>query len=652
MIRFLQSGNKAAKYLLSAFLLIICVGMVVYLIPGFMSDAGATQSGVVATVGDQKIHTEEVNQLVQAQMRGQNLPPGLAGFFAQRAVQSLIQRAEVQYEAKRMGLSVSDEEVRSELRNGQYKDIFFPGGQWIGQKQYEDLMRSNNYTVERFERGLRDDLLQRKLFNAITASVDVSPGEVEQAYKDQNTQVKFQYAFLDMATVAKEIKPSDAELKAYFDANKARYQNAIPERREVRYFILNDREAENKVTVSDAEVQNYYNGHREQYRMPDRAKLKRILINFKAPGAEGKADQKAIDAARTKAQDIVKQIKAGGNFAELAKKYSQDQASASSGGELGWIVKGQFPSQDVENVAFNQGIGQTSDPMETTSGFEILQTEEKEQARLKPVSEVKPGIEKLVKAQKAGTLLAQESSQAEELAKKEGLDKAAAKFGVQVVPSGEINRGSLLPGIGAAPELMGQIFTSTEKSGPQLTHASQGYVVFEVTKITPGRTPSFDEIKDRVATEFKNERSTDLMRKKTQEMADRAHATHDLAKAAKEQGATLKTSNLVGRNDRVDDIGAMAGPASVALTMKPGEISGPLNTGQRGLVLAVVEKKEPSTADEQFAKQKDHLFDQLADQKRQQVIELFMANLNKRMEDQKKIEINKTEMNNLTKARS
>ncbi|HET7873411.1 MAG TPA: SurA N-terminal domain-containing protein, partial [Terriglobales bacterium] len=189
MIRFLQSGNKAAKYMLSVFLLIICIGMVVYLIPGFMSDPGASQSGVVATVGGQKIKTEDVSQLVQAQMRGQQLPPGLAGYFAQRAVQSLIQRAEVRYEAKRMGLSASDEEVRNEMRNGQYKEIFFPGGQWIGQKQYEDLMRSNNYTVEKFEHELRDELVQRKLFNTITGGVSVSPADVQQAYKDQNTQV-------------------------------------------------------------------------------------------------------------------------------------------------------------------------------------------------------------------------------------------------------------------------------------------------------------------------------------------------------------------------------------------------------------------------------------------------------------------------------
>lgn len=650
MIRFLQSGNKAAKYLLSAFLLIICVGMVVYLIPGFMSDTGVTQSGVVATVGDQKIQTQEVTKLVQAQMRGQRLPEGLAGFFAQRAVQSLIQRAEVRYEARRMGLNVADEEVRNELRNGQYKEYFFPGGQWIGQQKYADLLRANNTTVEEFEHVMRDELLERKLFNAVTAGVSVTPAEAEQAYREQNTQVKFQYAVLDLAAVAKEIKPTEAELRAYFDANKTRYQNSIPEKREVRYFILGDKEAESKVAVTEAEVQRYYSSHQEQYRFPDRVKVRHILI--KTPSAaDGKVDQKAVDEARAKAEDVLKQVKAGGNFAELAKKYSQDPGSASNGGEMGWVVKGQTV-EEFENTAFAQSPGQISGLVKTTFGFHIIQTEEKESARLRPLSEVQATIEKLIKAQKVGGWLNQQSGEAQDMAQKQGIDKAAAKFGVQLVQSGAINRGSLLPGIGAAPELMNQIFTATDKAGPQLSHAPQGYVVFEVTKIEPARTAPFEEIKDKVATDFKNDRSNELMRKKTQELADRAHAEHDLAKAAKEQGAKVKTSDLVGRTSRVDEIGAMAGPAAVAFTMKPGEISGPLNLGQKGVVLAVVERKEPSTTDEQFTKDKDRLLEQLADQKRQQVIEVFLSNLNKRLEDQHKIEINKSEMNNLTKARS
>lgn len=270
---------------------------------------------------------------------------------------------------------------------------------------------------------------------------------------------------------------------------------------------------------------------------------------------------------------------------------------------------------------------------------------------MKPLAEVKAAIEQAVKAQKVSALLNQQGNEAQDIAQKQGIDKAAAKFGAQLVQSNPIARGDALPGVGASPELMNEIFSVTEKSGPQVARSSQGYVVYQLAKIDPPRTPSFEEIKEKIATDFKNERSNELLRKKTQELADRAHAAHDLTKAAKEVGATVKTSDLVGKSAQVPDIGSMGGPASAAFNMKQGEISSPLNLGQKGLVIALVERQEPSTTDEQFTKDRDKILEQLSEQKRQQVLELYLSNLNTRMEKDGKVKINKTEMNNLAKAR-
>ena len=651
MIRFLQSGNKAAKYLLSGFLLALCLGMVVYLIPGFMGDTAVTQTGVVATVGDQDVRAQDVNKLVQAQMRAQHYPPQFASFLMSRAAQSLIQRAEVHYEATRMGLKVSDDEVRDELRNDPYKQYFFPKGVWIGQKKYEEFLQANETSVAEFENERREELLGRKLISTITAGVTVSPSEIEQAYKDENTKVKFQYAVLDSANLQKQIKPTEAELKAYYKANMARYQRAVPEKREVRYFLLNDRDAAAKVTVDASDLQRYYNLNQDDYRVPERVRVRHIVIKTPAPGPDGKVDQKAVDAARAKAEDVLKQIKAGGNFSELAKKYSQDTLTAQNGGEIGWIVKGQFPNPEAEKAAFSQGVGQSSNPVLTPLGFDIIQTEEKDPAHVKPLAEVKATIEQAVRAQKTSVLLTQQANQAQDLAVKQGIDKAAAKFGAQVIQSNPVTRNEALPGVGQAQELMNEIFTLTAKAGPQVGRSAQSYVVYQLTKIDPPRAPAFEEIRDKVATDFKMERANNLLRKQTQQLADRAHTLHDLDKAAKEVGASVKTSDLVGKTAQVPDIGPMAGPASAAFNLKPGEISGPLNLGQKGLVLALIERQEPSTTDEQFAKSRDQLQEQLADQKRQQVLQLFLENLNTRLEKEGKVKINESEMANLTKSR-
>ena len=169
---------------------------------------------------------------------GNQIPDFYIPIMRQQALKQLIQQAELLYESERMGLKVSDQEFRDELQNGTYKQAFFPGGKWVGAEKYKEMLTQGGGTVENFERDVRLELLQRKLLNVIGANAAVPDPEVEQAYKDQNTKVKFQYAILKLEDIAKTIKPTDTELKAYFEVNKARYTNSIPEKRQIKYFVL------------------------------------------------------------------------------------------------------------------------------------------------------------------------------------------------------------------------------------------------------------------------------------------------------------------------------------------------------------------------------------------------------------------------------
>jgi peptidyl-prolyl cis-trans isomerase D len=651
MIKFLQSGNRAAKYILAGFLLILAASMVLYLIPGFMGDTAASETGVVATVAGREIHRDEIARMVQAQARGNQVPDFYMPILRQEAVKQLIQQAEVFYESERMGLKVSDQEFRDELQFGPYKQAFFPNGKWIGSDQYKQLLVQGGTTVENFERDIRLDLLQRKLFVVIGANATVPDSEVEQAYKDQKTKVKFQYAVLKLDDVTKTIKPTDTELKAFYDVNQARYANSIPEKRQIKYFVLNEKDVADKVKVDPAEIQRAYTANQAAYRVPERVKVRHILIEIPKPGPDGKVDQKGIDEARAKAQDVLKQVKATGDWAGLAKKYSADPGSKDKGGELDWIVKGQTVPE-FEKTAFSQTKGQTSDPVQTSFGFHIIQTEDKEDAHLKPLAEVKAGIEEGIKQEKTRTQMSRLAVEAAELAQKEGLEKAASKYGAQAIQSNSITHNDALPGIGAQPTLMDAVFAATDKAAPQSAETPQSTVVFQATKIEPARTPSFEEAKERVANEFKSQRAGDILRRKTQEMADRAHAEHDLSKAAKEAGAAFKTSDLVGRSQNVPEIGNMSGPASTAFSMKSGEISGPLNIGSGEAVVQIVERQEPSVTDADFAKQRDQLRERLVLQKRQEILKLFLNDLSNRLEKEGKIKINKAEMESLTKSRS
>ena len=631
MIRFLQSGNKAVKYVLSAFLLIICVSMLWFPIPSSGTALDTNQQGVVASVAGEDIRTADVNDLVQQQMRQQQgrIPDFYIPILRQQAVMQLIQRAEVRYEAERLGLKVSDQEVQDELQNGMSKAYFFPDGKFIGKQKYEELLKLNGKTPETFENDVRQQLMVSKLISAVGASANASDAEVEQAYKDRNLKVKFQYAVLNLDDLTKQIKPTPSEVEAFFAANKAGYQSAIPEKRQVRYFVINDKDVESKITVDAAELQRYHLSHQDEYRVPERVRVRHILISTPPASPDGKVDQKAVDEARVKAEGILKQIKAGGDFAELAKKNSQD-SSAADGGELGWIVKGQTVAE-FEKVAFAQNKGQISDLVKTIWGFHIIQTEEKQDAHVKPLAEVQATIEPVLKAQKTSAALEAKAKEAEDTATKQGLDKAAAKYGAPVVHSNLITRNDALPGVCASPQLMQQVFSTKEKSPPQTARVATGYVFFELQKVEPARAPALEEVRDKVTKDFVSSRSAELLRKKGQELANRAHAENDLAKAAKEVGATFKTSELVDRNAQVADIGALSGPAAVAFTMKRGDISGALNLGTREAVIAITDRQEPSAADPQFAKDRDQLREQIVQQRQEQAWRLFLEALGARM---------------------
>ena len=242
---------------------------------------------------------------------------------------------------------------------------------------------------------------QQKLLALINGAVSVSDKDVAEQVQKQGVKVKFEYAVLTLDDVKKQIKPTDAELKAFYEQNKQQYVNSIPEKRKARYILIDTAKLADKISVSQAQLQQYYSQHQDEYRLPETVTVRHILIKTPTPDADGKVDQKGVDAARTKADDIEKQLKSGGNFADLAKKYSEDPGSAQNGGLLPPITRGRTVPE-FEQAAFNTPVGQTTGVIRTSYGFHIIHVEAKQQARLKPLDEVKSQIEPLIKQQQVG----------------------------------------------------------------------------------------------------------------------------------------------------------------------------------------------------------------------------------------------------------
>ncbi len=653
MIRQLQNAGPTLKIILGAMLVIICASMAITLIPGGLGSSlgiGAPPAGVLATVGDQTVTVPEVQREARNMIR-QQFPKGgaqasmLLPYFASQAAERLINEKAMVAEAHRMGLRVTDDELRDELQHGQYANAFFPEGKFVGQEEYENMIQRADLTVPQFEAQVKDDILRRKLYALVSSSAFVGDAEVHDDFERRNTKVKFEYAVITQADILKGLHPTDEELKAFYDRNKATYNNSIPEKRRIEYVVVDNAKVAAGTTVTDQDLQTYYDQHRDEFRVPEQVKVSHILIKTPLPAPGAKEDEKAVADARAKAEDVLKQLKAGGDFAKLAEKYSDDPGSAKSGGELGWIGRGRTVPE-FEKAAFSLGKGQTSDLVKSSYGFHIIRVEDKQEAHLKTLAEVKSEIEEKVKQEKAAHATEVAANTLLSQARTDGFDKTAAAKGQAAVTTDFFSRNETLPGLLPNPQFMEAVFGETEKAPPDLVQVPQGYVVFQLLAIKPPATPTFEEIHSRVESEFKNERAGFLLHQKAQELSDRAKAEHDLKKVAKDLGATMKTSELVAPDGQVPDIGSMSS-ASAIFSLKPGDISGPITAAGNGVVAQLLEKQAPT--DQEFAEKKDGIRQTLLEARQNDLFGLFVTNLRKDMEKSNRLKVNQEEMKNLTR---
>jgi peptidyl-prolyl cis-trans isomerase D len=648
MIRFLQKETRLTKYLFIVIIGATCVTMVIFLVPGIFNDS-TTANDTFATIrhggifgrflpAQETIPVVDVQQAVRRMARGQQIPDMIMPYYMQQAGQSIIQQRIMIAEAHRLGITASDEDVRRYLHTGQLGQVLFPEGQYIGDARYAELISDQlQMTVEKFESEVKDQIVADRLRDLITGGITVSDAEVRDAYRKQGTKIKFDYAVLSADDLRKTINPTEAELQAFYKQNAAKYTNADPETRKIQYINVTATDLPGaKPQISQAQIQQYYSQNQQLYKVDPQVKVRHILISVDPNGGPG-----ADAAAKAKAQGILDQLHKdnGKDFADLAKKNSDDPGSKDQGGELGWIKHGVTVAE-FDQTAFSQQPGQISGLVRTRFGYHIIQTEEKQDAHTKSLDEVKSSIvdtlTKQVEAQAEQSFVNQLASEAQ----KSSLAQAAAAHHVPVVTSDFVATGATLPGMSDSSKLLTAAFAAKPGSPVQVaTTGDNSFAVFQLIDVNPAHTPTFEEYKSHVLDDFRDQQVTSLLARKTNELADRAHAEHDLAKAAKEVGATIKTSDLVGRDQQVPDIGSLAQSAPALFDLNIGQISNAINNGTTGVVAKIDDKQQP-TADD-IAKNFDSTRDGLLNQRREQMYGVFANDLVSSYEKASRILVNR-----------
>jgi peptidyl-prolyl cis-trans isomerase D len=623
-----KDSKRGYRILLGAFVLVLGGSMLLYLVPQSNS-TGEVSTDTVAKVGDTNITVQEVRQqLDQIEQRNQ-VPKALEGLYAQQILQQLVFEKEIEYEASRLGITVSDQERADRIR--QFLPTAFNGATFVGIDQYTAQVQQRfQLTVPVFEELIRQGLLEEKFRKLVTDGISVGPAELQDEFRYKNQKVKLDYALIKPEELEAKITPDEAEIRAAYEKNKSKYQ--VPERRSVRYAIVDVNQIRHNVQVSDDMLKLQYMANIQQYEVPNRVHVEHILFM-----TVGKTDAE-VDEIKKKAEDVLKQARKGGKFEDLAKKYSEDPGTKDKGGDLGWIVQKQTVPE-FEKTAFSLNPGQISDLVKTQYGFHIIKVMEKETAHTKPFEEVKESLRAplvLSQADKLASDTADQLSSAIRQSNKVSLDDLAKQYHLISGETRPITATDPLLELGNSQDVKDAIFRlrAGELSLPVRT--DRGYVVLSLKEAQPAHQGSLEEVRDRVITDLKREKSTELAKNKAEELARRVKAGEKFDAAAKTLGLEPKTSDSIARD------GSIAGGPSgkqlgAAFNSKAGDVGAPLNLGQNWFVYRVAEKVEPNPAD--FETQKKQLMEEGLQSKRNLAFEAFRSALGDRLKQEGKLKL-------------
>jgi peptidyl-prolyl cis-trans isomerase D len=350
----------------------------------------------------------------------------------QEALDRLIDSQLISDEARNLGISVSDEALQEKIAT-------LPAFQRDGQfdfDTYQEVLRENNLLPSEFENDERKQMVEDLLHSMVSAGVQVSDDEARHAYNLRNERIGMRYIEIPYNDFVAKVTPAADKIDDYYKKNAEQFRT--PERVKITYIHYAPLSLAARYTPTDKEIQDYYTRNaKTEFTHEEQVHARHILFVVPAGATDS---EKA--AAKAKALEVLKQAQAGGDFAKLAEKYSEDPSTRLSGGDLGTFGRGQM-IKPFEDAAFAMKPGQVT-MAETRYGFHVIKVEEITPARTDTLAEVKPKIIDALRTQ-AGAKLARDATREDlaaalsgtslqDLAKKRGLDAVETPLFAQNEP--------------------------------------------------------------------------------------------------------------------------------------------------------------------------------------------------------------------------
>jgi peptidyl-prolyl cis-trans isomerase D len=637
MFDLFRSRDKMVRILLGALLGVVALSMLTYLVPNYNTGSSSSDL-VVAEIGKETITLPDMQRMIQMTIRGRQLPTEILPTYIPQMVDQMVTERAMAMEAERLGYQVTDADVADLIR--QTIPSLFPDGKFVGKETYAGMLAQQNMTIDQFEADLKRQVAITRFRDIAMEGTIVTPAEIEAAFRKKNEKIKVEWVRLTADKYKGEAQPTAQEIRDFYNANSSRY--TVPEKKNLTVLVADEAKMEAGLNVTDADLQRAYEQNKEAFRTPERVKARHILLKTQGKPASEEA------AIKAKGENLLKQIKAGADFAKLAKENSEDTGSGANGGDLGdWITHGQMVPE-FDKAIFALKPGETSDLVKTQYGYHIVQTLARQDAGLRSFAEVKNELATQYKKQRTSELMQAASDRAQAALQKDPQhpEKVAAELNMQVIKLPNFLAGSAIGDLPPNGDFDQSVMTLKKGEASQPVTVNNKVVLAVVDDVVPGHPSSFEEVQNQIRDTMVTNRSTAALQKHATELLEKAKSMGgDLAKAAKAMGLEVKTSGDVDRNGNIEGLGT-ASYVSEGFSRPDGTVFGPIGLPDGGT--AVMKVISHSGADmAQLPAQRSAIRDEIKSQRARDRNTLFENGVKDMLIKQGKIKIHQDVINRL-----
>jgi peptidyl-prolyl cis-trans isomerase D len=593
MLKTMRDSFHHLKWTLWAVVIVFVLGFVYF--SGSSADPGDRASQVIARVGSTEITGAEFERIYRArldnyreQYRG-GLTPEMLRFLdlPRQVLDGMIQRKIELEEARRLKLKVGNDEVARAVMS---YPAFQQNGQFIGRDKYVQLLSRYSYTPERFEEELREDLLASKYAQLVRASILVPETELAREFATRNDKATIEYLLIPASRLESGVQPTDTDLKGYYEKHRERYRK--PEQRRIKYLLVDQAKVRAKAAATDTELRAEYALRRDALKVPEQVVTSHILI--KSDPAKGPEADDA--AARAKAEKILARAKAGEDFARLAKESSEDASNKETGGQLPPFSRGQMVAE-FEQAAFAMSPGEIVGPVKTQFGYHVIQLTSKNPEHVQSFEEARGALAADLSQRKAQ---AETSRQARDLSEKvrklpKDSDEELRKLQSDVVTFNTtpwVARGEPIPGVGANAQFTQEAFSlKLGKMSKTSVPTARGPAIVKPAEERPAGVPPFEELRERVADDWKADRREKEALEKLQPAVQEISSGTPLPQIAARFDTEVKTTPEFSPGGPIPEIGNAPELSAAVFRTDKGQAGPPAPVPGGFVLFRVIDRK-------------------------------------------------------------